>query len=204
MLADPVLAGVHQRGDLGHVGAAVGVGDGGDLRGPRARRERDGRAKAVAEAGVDDGGHVAGSGQVSFGDRGGEHLPRVQAGQLGGAQGPPQPFRLVAQVSAVAGRQAGHEQVFVALLPGSRGLGGPDGVQDRQVIGASQGTQPVLGGGQELAVPFQDRGQHGQRLPGRGARGGRGGGASPFGMDLVVAGQLGRRPGARDRVGAFR
>ena len=79
----------------------------------------------------------------------------------------------------MAGRQAGREQVLVALLAGGRGLGGPDGVQDRQVIGAGQGTQPVLGGGQELAVPFQDRGQHGQRLAGRGGRGGRGGGGRP-------------------------
>ena len=41
VLADPVLAGVHQRGDLRGVGAAFGVGDGGELRGPRAGRERD-------------------------------------------------------------------------------------------------------------------------------------------------------------------
>ena len=147
VLADPVLAGVHQRGDLGHVGAASGVGDGGDLRGPRARRERDGRAEAVAEAGVDDGGQVAGSGQVPFGDRVGQDLAGVQAGQFGGAQGPPQPFRLVAWVPAVAGRQAGREQVLVALLAGGRGFGGPDGVQDRQVVGVGQGAVPVLGGG---------------------------------------------------------
>ena len=61
----------------------------GTLRGPRAGRERDEGAEAVAEAGVDDGGHVAGSGQVPFGDRGGEDLGGVQAGQFGGAQGPP-------------------------------------------------------------------------------------------------------------------
>ena len=105
VLADPVLAGVHQRGDLGDVGAAFGVGDGGDLRGPRARGERDEGAGAVAEAGVDDGGDVAGSGQVPFGDRGGQDLAGVQAGEFGGAQGPPQPFRLVAGFGAVAGRQ---------------------------------------------------------------------------------------------------
>ena len=33
VLAEAVLAGVHQRGDLGEVGAASGVGDAGDLRG---------------------------------------------------------------------------------------------------------------------------------------------------------------------------
>ena len=71
VLADPVLAGVHQSGDLGGVGAASGVGDRGQLRGPRAGRERDQGADAVAETGVEDGGDVAGSGQVPFADRGG-------------------------------------------------------------------------------------------------------------------------------------
>jgi hypothetical protein len=32
VFAEAVLAGVHQRGDLGQVGAAFGVGDGGELR----------------------------------------------------------------------------------------------------------------------------------------------------------------------------
>ena len=41
VLADAVLAGVHQRGDLGDVGAAFGVGEGGDLLRPRPGRERD-------------------------------------------------------------------------------------------------------------------------------------------------------------------
>jgi hypothetical protein len=34
----------------------------------------------VAQPGVDDGGQVAGSGQVPFADRGSQHLPGVQAG----------------------------------------------------------------------------------------------------------------------------
>ena len=71
------------------VGAAAGVGDGGDLRGPRPGRERDQGAEAAAEPGVDDGGDVAGAGQVPFGDRVGEDLGGVQAGQFGGVQGPP-------------------------------------------------------------------------------------------------------------------
>jgi hypothetical protein len=71
------------------------------------------------------------------------------------------------------------------------------------VIGAGQGTVPVLGGGQELAVPFQDSGQHGQRLASRGGRGGQGGWADPFGLCLVVPGQFGRGPGAGHGVGAF-
>ena len=169
------------RGDLGGVGAAFGIGDGGDLRGPRARGERDEGAGPVAEALVDDGGHVAGSGQVPFGDRGGQDLPGVQAGQLGGAHGAPQPPGLVAWFAAVAGRQVGQEQVPVALLAGRGGFGGPDGVQDGQVIGVGQGAVPVLGGGQELAVSVQDGGQHGQRVAGRGGRGGGGGGACSFG-----------------------
>jgi hypothetical protein len=129
VLADPVLARVHHRGDLGGVGAAFGIGDGGDLRGPRACGERDEGTGAVAEALVDDGGHVAGSGQVPFGDRGGQDSPDVQAGQLGGSHGPPQPSHLVAWFGAVAGRQVGQEQVPVPLLAGLDGFGGPDGVQ---------------------------------------------------------------------------
>ena len=80
MLADPVLAGVHQRGDLGDVGAAVRVGDGGDLRGPRPGREWDDRAEAVADPGVDDGRDVARASQVPFGDRVGQDAGGVQVG----------------------------------------------------------------------------------------------------------------------------
>ena len=171
VLADPVLAGVHQRGDLGDVGAAFGVGDGGDLRGPRAGRERDRGAEPVADPGVDDGGDVAGSGQVPFGDRVGQDLGGVQAGQFGGAQGPPQPSGLVAGLAAVSGRQGGHEQVAVSLLAGRGGLGGPDRVQHGQVVGVGEGLLAGLGGRALLAVAVQDGGQHAQRLAGRGGRG---------------------------------
>ena len=129
VLADPVLAGVHQRGDLGDVRLAFGVGEGGDLLRPRPGRERDQGAGAVADAGVQDGGDVAGSGQVPFGDRVGQGLGGVQAGEFGGAQGAPQPPGLVAGLAAVAGRQGVQEQVAVALVPGGGGLGGPDRVQ---------------------------------------------------------------------------
>ncbi len=108
------------------------LAQGGDRRGPRARGERDQGTGPVAEAGVDDGGQVAGSGQVPFGDRGGKDSPGVQAGQLGGAHRPPQPSGLMAGFGAVARREGLHEQVPVALLAGGRGLGGPDGVQDGQ------------------------------------------------------------------------
>jgi len=69
--AKAFLAGVHQLGDLGDVGAAFGVGDGGDARGPRPGQERDEGAGPVPDAGVDDGQDVAGTGEVSFADRGG-------------------------------------------------------------------------------------------------------------------------------------
>jgi len=63
VLADPVLAGVHQRGDLRGVRPTAGVDDaGGELRGPRAGRERDQGADPGPEAGVEDAGDVAGSG----------------------------------------------------------------------------------------------------------------------------------------------
>jgi hypothetical protein len=57
------------------------------------------------------------------------------------------------------------------LVAGRGGLGGPDGVQDGQVVGVGQGLVAGLGGGQLLAVACQHASQHGQRLPGRGRRG---------------------------------
>ena len=171
VLADPVLAGVHQGGDLGDVGAAFGVGDGGDLRGPRPGRERDRGAEPGADPGVQDGGQVAGSGQVPFADRVGEDLGGVQAGQFGGAQGPEQPSGLVARRVAVLRGQGGHEQVAVALLAGRGGFGGPDRVQHGQVVGVGEGLLAGLGGRVLLAVAVQDGGQHPQRLAGRSGRG---------------------------------
>jgi hypothetical protein len=94
VFADAVFAGVHQRGDLGEVRAAFGVGDGRNLAGPRAGRERDEGSEVLAEAGVDDGGDVAGAGQVPFGDHIGEGLGGVLAAEFGGSQGPPQPLSL--------------------------------------------------------------------------------------------------------------
>ena len=98
----------------------------------------------------------------------------VQAGQLGGAQGPPQPTGLVAGLSPVSGWQVGHEQVPVALFAGRGGLGGPDRVQDGQVVGVGQGLLPGLGRGLLLAISVQHSGQHSQRVPGLGRRGGGG------------------------------
>jgi hypothetical protein len=89
VLAEAFLAGVHQLGDLGDVGAAFGIGDSGDARGPRSGQERDEGAGPVPDAGVDDGQDVAGTGEVSFADRVGEDLRGVQAGEFGAVQGPP-------------------------------------------------------------------------------------------------------------------
>ena len=155
VLADPVLAGVHQHGDLRGVGAAFGVGDAGDLRGPRASRKRDQAAEPVPDPGVDDAGHVAGPGQVPFGDGLGQDLPGVQAGQFGAAQGAPQPPGLVAGLAAVFGRQGGQEQVTVALLAGGGGLGGPDRVQHGQVVGIGESLLAGLGSRELLAVAIQ-------------------------------------------------
>jgi hypothetical protein len=203
VLADPVRAGVHQRGDLGDVGLASGVGDRGNAREPRAGRDRDQQAEPVAEAGVDDGGDVAGSGQVPFGDGLGQDAGGVQAGQFGAAQGAPQPLGLVAGLPAVAGRQRAHQQVAVALVAGGGGLGGPDRVQDGQVVGVGQGLVAGLGGRALLAVAVQYPGQHGQRLPWRCGGGGSGLGAGSGGA-AVVAGKFGGRARAGDRVGSFR
>jgi hypothetical protein len=94
----------------------------------------------------------------------------------------------VARFAAVAKGQVGQQQIPVPLLAGGRGFGGPDGIQDCQMIGVGQGAVPVLGGGQELAISVQDSGQHGQRVAGRG---GGGGDPGSFGIEAVIAVQLG-------------
>ena len=132
-------------------------------------------------------------------DRIGQDLCGVEPGEFGGTQGAPQPFRLVARLGAVAGRQGDHDQVLVALVTGGGGLGGPDRVQQGQVIRVSQGLVPGLGGGVLLAVALQHGGQDGERLPCSG-----GGLAAGAGGEPVVAGQLGGRPRPGDRVRAFR
>ena len=111
-------------------------------------------------------GDVAGSGQVPFGDGLGEDAGGVQAGEFGGAQGAPQPPGLVAGFGAVAGRQGGHEQVAVVLLAGRGGLGGPDRVQDGQVVGVGEGLVAGLGGRVLLAVMVQHGGSTPSAVPG--------------------------------------
>ena len=165
--------------------------------------QRDQGAEPVPDPGVQDGGQVAGPGQVPFADRVGEDLGGVQAGQFGAAQGAPQPSGLVAGPAVVFGGQGGGEQVAVALLAGGGGFGGPDRVQQGQVVGVGEGLLAGLGGRVLLAVAVQHAGQHPQRRAGRSGRGGRGTNAVSFGMNVVVAGQLGSGPGAGHRVGAF-
>jgi hypothetical protein len=201
VLADPVLAGVYQRRDLGEVAAASGVGDDGDLSGPRPRRQRDERAEAIAEAGVNDSRDVAGPGQVPLGDSLGQDTGGVQAGQFGGAQGAPQPAGLVAGFGTMLVGQGGHEQVAVALLAGRGGLGSPDRMQDREVVGVSEGLVAGLGGRLLLAVMVQDRGEHAQRRARRCRPGSRGGDAGSFGQNFVVPGQFGSRLRSGHRVG---
>jgi len=99
---------------------------------------------AAADAGVDHGGDVTGAGQVSFGDRRGQDLARVQARELGSAQRPVQPPLLVAVLLAGSRGERGLEQRAVAPLAGGRGLGVQHHVQDGEVIGVGQGLPPCL------------------------------------------------------------
>src|SRR5689334_8862322 len=65
------------------------------------------------------------------------------------------------------------------------GLGGPDRVQDGQVIGICEGLVAGLGGRDLLAVVVEDGGEHAERRARRGRLDGRGGLPGPFGMNVV-------------------
>jgi len=73
----------------------------------------------------------------------------------------------------VPGRERGREELCVPLLAGGGGLGGPDSVQDGQVVGIGQCTLPGLGRRLLLAVSVQDLGEHPKRILGIISRGGR-------------------------------
>jgi hypothetical protein len=146
VLADPFLAFVHRGRDAGDVGAAARVGQVRDLRRPWWRWLGDEATDALADPGVDHSGDVAGVGQAPLADGVSEDPGWVQVGQLGGAQGPPQPPFLRSQVVAVAGGQGGGEDVAVALVAVRGGLGDPDGVQDGEVVGVGQVLPHHLGG----------------------------------------------------------
>ena len=106
----------------------------------------------------------------------------------------------------MAGRQRGHDQLPILVVPGGFSFGGPDGVEGGQVVGVGQVSLPGRGGGLFGAVAAEDVGEHGDRL----ALANlvwlcawrwwcRVSGA--FASDMVVAVQFGGGPGARCRVG---
>ena len=64
----------------------------------------------------------------------------------------------------MAGRERGRDELAVAVVAGGLGFGGPDRVQDGEVVGAGQVTLPDHGGGQLGAVAAQDVREHGDRL----------------------------------------
>ena len=202
---EPPGAVVHHDGDLGQVDVAVRVGQLGDPPGPGALGLGEQRVDARADPGVQDGGDVAGSGQVPGGDGGADDVGGVQAGQFGGVQRTEQPPGPVGELAAVPGRQRGHHELAVAVVAGGLGFGGPDRVQDGEVVGVGQVAAPGLGGRQFGAVAAQDVGEHGDRLErivSAGTRRWLGGWESlAFATDAIVAGEFGGGPGAGLRVG---
>ena len=104
------------------------------------------------------------------------------------------------------GGSAAMHQLPVPVVAGAAGLGGPDRVQDGQVVGVGQVPPPGLGGGQLGAVAAQDVGEHGDRLARVSSAHRRAGGlvwqeSLAFAADAVVAVQFGGGPGAGLRVG---
>jgi hypothetical protein len=119
---------------------------------------------ALADAGVEDGGDVAGSGQVACGDGDADDFAGVQSGEFGGMQGAVQPAGPVGEYATVPGRQRGGDELAVVVVAAVAGFGGPDRVEDRQVVGVGQVAASGLGSGEFGAVAAQDVGQHGDWL----------------------------------------
>jgi hypothetical protein len=65
----------------------------------------------------------------------------------------------VGKLTTVVRRQGGQDQIPVAVVGGGAGLGGPDRVQDGEVIGVGQVLLPDLGRGQRSAVAPQHVGE---------------------------------------------
>ena len=77
-----------------------GVGQLGDTAGPAGLWLGEEGIDALADAGVEDGGDVAGSGQVARCDGGAEDLGRVQPGEFGGVQSAVQAEGSVGELAA--------------------------------------------------------------------------------------------------------
>jgi len=203
--AEPPGAVVHHDGDLGQVDVAVRVGQLGDPPGPGALGLGEQRVGTRADPGVQDGGNVAGSGQVPGGDSGTDDVGGVQAGQFGGVQRTEQPLGQVGELAPAPGRQRGHHELAVTVVAGGLGFGGPDRLQDGEVVGVGQVAAPGLGSRHFGAVAAQDVGEHGdrlERLVSPGTRRWLGGQASlAFATGAVVALEFGGRAGAGLRVG---
>ena len=60
-------------------------------------------------------------------------------------QGAKQPPGLVRQRLAAAGRERGRDELAVPIVTGSCGFGGPDCVEDAEVVGVSQVAPPDSG-----------------------------------------------------------
>ena len=142
MPTEPPGAVVHHDGDLGQVDAAVRVGQLGDPPGPGALGLGEQRVGALAYPGVQDSGDVAGTGQVPEVDGGADDVGGVQASQFGGVQRTEQPPSPVGELATVPGRQRAHHELAVAVVAGGLGFGGPDRVQDGQVVGVGQVAAP--------------------------------------------------------------
>jgi hypothetical protein len=57
-----------------------------------------------------------------------------------------QPLGLVGELAALPGPQRGHHELAVAVVVDGLGFGGPDRVQDGEVVGVGQVAAPGLGG----------------------------------------------------------
>jgi hypothetical protein len=71
---------------------------------------------------------------------------------------------LMRQGLAVAGQEGGQDQVAVAVVAGGCGFGGPDRVEDAEMVGVGQAALPDGGCGQFGAVAAEDVGEDGDRL----------------------------------------
>jgi hypothetical protein len=67
----------------------------------------------------------------------------------------------VGELTAVPERQRGRDELAVAVVAGIAGFGGPDRVQDGQVVRVGQVPVPGFGSGKFGTVAAQDVSEHG-------------------------------------------